>query len=365
VSTFSHRLYQYVRYRPKSWWRVLIAQIIFSFGRTRVPVSPTLLDAEPTNHCNQKCPGCATGDGTLSRPTGMMKSDTFDKILEDLGGSINFTDLYCMGEPFLSKNIYRFIAVAKERGIFVNIDTNGILIDPDKLLDAGLDLVNFHISGTTQEIHEEYRVGGDLENILGNVRKLVEARGQRQDSVTKIRLGMIVFKQNEHQIQEFFAIAKELQVDESYLIEGSIPNSNLDAMQGMLTTIEELQVYEQATLTKGSLRRVNRSKCSWPWHGTSISWNGDVHPCCHDYHDQHKLGNIFEEKFAEIWNGRPAQEFRQRLLDADDIPMCRQCPGYGIGRSVEKLTDSPTEEGEWTTNAELPLALNQQETTIT
>ena len=68
-----------------------------------------------------------------------MKSDTFDKILEDLGGSINFTDLYCMGEPFLSKNIYRFIAVAKERGIFVNIDTNVNEVDIDKKVKVNID----------------------------------------------------------------------------------------------------------------------------------------------------------------------------------------------------------------------------------
>lgn len=350
MAHFSRRFYQYVRYRPKSWWRTLIAQMAFFLGRTHVPVLPTFLDSEPTNHCNQKCPGCATGDGTLSRPVGMMKIDTFDKILEDLGGSLNFTDLYCMGEPFLSKNIYRFITQARERGIYANIDTNGILIDAEKLLDTGLDLVNFHISGTTQDIHEAYRRGGDLVNILDNVRKLVAARAARGDHRTRIRMGMIVFKQNEHQIDDFFALAKEINVDESYLIEGSIPNSNLDAMGPMLTTIEDLQVYEPEKLSKGILQRTNRSKCSWPWHGTSISWNGDVHPCCHDYYDSHKLGNIHEEEFEAIWNGEKAKEFRQRLLDADDIPMCRQCPGYGIGRAIEKLTESHSEEAEWTTN---------------
>ena len=350
MAHFSRRFYQYVRYRPKSWWRTLIAQMGFFLSRTHVPVLPTFLDAEPTNHCNQKCPGCATGDGTLSRPVGTMKIDTFDKIIEDLGGSLNFTDLYCLGEPFLSKNIYRFITQAKERGIYANIDTNGILIDAEKLLDTGLDLVNFHISGTTQDIHEAYRRGGDLVNILDNVRKLVAARAARGDHRTRIRLGMIVFKQNEHQIDDFFELAKEINVDESYLIQGSIPNSNLDTMGSMLTTIQDLQVYEQEKLSKGILQRANRSKCSWPWHGTSISWNGDVHPCCHDYHDSHKLGNIHEEEFEAIWNGEKAKEFRQRLLDADDIPMCQECPGYGIGKAIEKLTESHPEVAEWTTN---------------
>ncbi len=342
---FFRRLHQYVRYRPKSWWRTMIAQLSFSVGRTRVPVMPTYLDSEPTNHCNQRCPGCATGDGTISRPRGMMKTETFQKVIEDLGRSLNFTDLYCLGESFLNKSIYDFIDQAKQEGIFVNIDTNGILIDAEKLLDSELDLVNFHISGTTQEIHDKYRRGGDLVNILGNVRKLLEARRKRSYSRTRIRLGMIVFKQNEHQIKDFFAIGRELKVDESYLIEGKVPNANLDDMQSMLTTIEELQVYEQEELQKGILRRINKSKCSWPWHGTSISWNGDVHPCCHDYYDDHMLGNIFEKSFTDIWNGDELQRFRQRLLDGDDIPMCRECPGYGVGKAIEKLTGTASGSG--------------------
>ena len=156
---------------------------------------------------------------------------------------------------------------------------------------------------------------------------------------------MIVFKQNEHQIKDFFAIGRELKVDESYLIEGKVPNGNLDDMQSMLTTIEELQVYEQEELQKGILRRINKSKCSWPWHGTSISWNGDVHPCCHDYYDDHMLGNIFEKSFTDIWNGDELQRFRQRLLDGDDIPMCRECPGYGVGKAIEKLTGTASGSG--------------------
>lgn len=339
------RLSQYLFYRPKSWWRTLIAQLSFFLGKTRVPVLPTYLDAEPTNHCNQKCPGCATGDGTLSRPRGMMKPEVFQKVMDDVGRSINFTDLYCMGESFLNKNLYQFIAMAKEKGIFAKIDTNGIIVDAEKLLASNLDQINFHISGTTQEIHDRYRRGGDLENILGNVRKLVEARKKYPQSKLQIRLGMIVFKQNEHQTEDFFTLARQLEVDEAYLIEGKIPNSNLDAMKEMLTNIEGLKVYDEELLEKGILRRKNRSKCSWPWHGTSISWNGDVHPCCHDYYNEHKMGNIFEQDFEEIWNGEKLQLFRQHLLDGDDIPMCRECPGYGVGVAIHNLTKKQPESG--------------------
>lgn len=339
------RLSQYLLRRPKSWWRSVAAQIWFLGGRSWVPVLPTYLDAEPTNHCNQKCPGCATGDGTMTRAQGMMKPEVFERVMAEMGHSLNFSDLYCMGESFLNKNIYRYIGAARDAGIFTKIDTNGILLDPEKLLDSGLRQINFHISGTTQDIHETYRRGGDLTNIFGNIRKLVEARKKRPDSNLQIRFGMIVFKQNEHQVDEFYSLAREFEVDEAYLIAGKIPNSNMDTMAPMLTTIEDLQVYDDRELEQGRLVRRNRSKCSWPWHGMSVSWNGDVHPCCHDYYDDHKVGNIMEQSVEEIWNGPELRRFRQRLLDGDDIPMCRECPGYGVGTAINNLTKKPVPHG--------------------
>ncbi|MEW6753615.1 MAG: radical SAM/SPASM domain-containing protein [Candidatus Latescibacterota bacterium] len=346
MGLFLRRLRQYLWHRPKSWWRVLAAQLAFALRRTRVPVRPTLLDAEPTNHCNQRCPGCATGDGTLGRPRGTMRPEVFVRVMEAVGGSAAYTDLYCMGESFLNKHIHDYVRQASEHGIFTRIDTNGILVDPDGILNSGLDQVNFHISGTTQEVHDQYRRGGNLEQIKANVRKLVGARRHWPGSSLQIRLGMIVFRQNEHQIQDFYALARALAVDEAYLIEGTVPNANLATMGGMLTQIEDLNVYQVAPLGQGELVRKRKARCSWPWHGTSISWNGDVHPCCHDYYDEHKVGNVLEEDFARIWNGEKLRAFRRRLLEGDDIPMCRQCPGYGVGVAADNLTRTPPPQGE-------------------
>lgn len=345
VKLFCLRLYQYLRYRPKSWWRSLVAQMSFAIGSTHVPVGPTLLDSEPTNFCNQKCPGCATGDGSIERPRGTMKPPVFSKLMEAMGKSVNFSYLYCLGESFLNKNIYSYISSAKEKKIYTVIDTNGTIMDVQKVLASGLDQLNFHISGTTQEIHDMYRKGGKLADIISNIRKLTEARKLMPESKTSIRFGMIVFRQNEHQIDEFFALAKDLEVDEAYLIEGKVANSNLKVMEDMLTQIEDLQVYDEQMLKQGVLKRKNKSKCSFPWHGVAVAWNGDVHPCCHDYYGQHKIGNIMEEDFDKIWNSKKIQNFRRQLLENEDIPMCRECPGYGIGAAVTNLTRTPPAKG--------------------
>jgi MoaA/NifB/PqqE/SkfB family radical SAM enzyme len=55
---------------------------------------------------------------------------------------------YFMGEPFLNKQAYEMIRYAKETGIpFITTCTNGDPVQPEKLIEYGLDEVNFQIGG--------------------------------------------------------------------------------------------------------------------------------------------------------------------------------------------------------------------------
>lgn len=63
--------------------------------------------------------------------------------------------------------------------------------------------VVFGIDGTTQDSHERYRVDTDLEKILRNAQIFIDAGGNANWQ-------FIVFKHNEHQINEARSIAKEM-----------------------------------------------------------------------------------------------------------------------------------------------------------
>ena len=55
--------------------------------------------------------------------------------------------------------------------------------------------------------------------------------------------------------------------------------------------------------------------CSFPFSVAEIDWDGNVYGCCTGYFIGYSFGNIFEQPFDEIWNGKKAQEFRQQFLD--------------------------------------------------
>ncbi|MFC1929552.1 SPASM domain-containing protein, partial [Chloroflexota bacterium] len=59
-----------------------------------------------------------------------------------------------------------------------------------------------------------------------------------------------------------------------------------------------------------------------------INVNGDMNLCCiHDtqYKKRYIVGNIYKERFEDIWNGRKMNNFRKQLTLGDVPAMCKDC----------------------------------------
>jgi len=105
---------------------------------------PYLLDIELTNTCNLSCDKCPTGMGTCKRPKGFMSGNVFHKILSEATAAIRFVR---WGEPTLHPRLYDWISEAKGKGLLTHINTNGILLDVEEVLDCGLDSIKFSLHG--------------------------------------------------------------------------------------------------------------------------------------------------------------------------------------------------------------------------
>lgn len=67
----------------------------------------------------------------------------------------------------------------------------------------------------------------------------------------------------------------------------------------------------------------SRYTCKFLWNELFISLSGDVAPCC--IQGRPVVGNIHHQDLASIWNGDLMKTMRQRLLEGDPIPCCRDC----------------------------------------
>lgn len=133
------------------------------------------IEIELTGVCNLKCPLCSRNYSYIN----LLKKKNIrdiDDIINQLEGFPNLELLYIAGttsEPTMYKNFMELCVWAKQKEIKIELFTNGNTHDKKwwKKLSGVLhkdDEVYFTICGGTQEMHEIYRVGSNLSEIIAN-----------------------------------------------------------------------------------------------------------------------------------------------------------------------------------------------------
>ncbi|MFH1913134.1 MAG: radical SAM protein [Pseudomonadota bacterium] len=296
---------------------------------------PMLLNIEPTTVCDQKCTICETGLGILGRKPEYMSLGAFQNILDQFDSNMREILLYFMGETFLNKEAYKMIRYAADKGIYVSTCTNGNFVTPLELVQSGIAEINFHIAGTTQEIHEIYRVGGTLKAVLDATREAVLLRNEMRDALKrnpypmKISLGFILFKHNEHQVPEVEGLAKDLGVDSFHIIDPCV--RNVEQAHDLLPTDRDHWVYDPQAYERGELRmrRPPQNECEWLYSAMTIQVNGNVVPCCRDPKGLDVLGNALQENVNDIWNNPKFKRLRKQVATIQgSLQLCSLCEGY-------------------------------------
>lgn len=321
-----------------TWRRVLNAVKIFSSfilsaitKRTIVWGVPVIVNVEPTNICNLRCPLCITGSMQMQRPYGQMNFDTFKKAIEPVADKIIYITLYHQGEPYLHSDFNRFVTFAREKGIYVTTSTNAHFFDEQRALDvvrSGLSSMIISVDGVTQETYAHYRMGGDLEKVKQGIRNLVAAKKKLKSKTPYLFMQFLVMKHNEHEIPAMKQLAGELKADRLL-----IKTTQVMTLEEAKEWLPENERYRRYDLTEEefSVKR-GRGVCPRPWLTTLVDWDGQVVPCCFDKNGNHAMGDFRNgEEFNEIWKSDRYTDFRKRMLtNRNSLDICRNC-NYGIG----------------------------------
>lgn len=213
------------------------------FARTeRVIGYPSKILFEPTSSCNLKCPLCPTGRGTLNRSDGVMSFDRFKQIVDEIKPYTTQLELAGYGEPFLNENICKMAKYAADAGIFVNMHSNVLLIDtPQKvhdLITSGVRFLTVSIDGAKQDTYRRYRVGGQLEVALANLKALVDEKKRLGLRYPIIECQTVVTRINEAEVDDVRRIAEEIGVDQYFAKKASLaltrPAGSIEIAKGIV-----------------------------------------------------------------------------------------------------------------------------------
>ncbi|MBL0095774.1 MAG: SPASM domain-containing protein [Bacteroidetes bacterium] len=288
---------------------------------------PISLSFEPTTSCNLRCPECPSGLRSFTRPTGMLEGDFFKKVIDELSDTLWYLIFYFQGEPYLNPRFLELVKFASSKGIYTATSTNAHYLTEEaarKTVESGLDRLIISIDGTTQEVYEQYRIGGKLEKVIEGTKNIVKWKRELKSKTPHIIFQFLVVKPNEHQIAEVQQLAKELGVDEVGLKTAQV--YDFENGNDLIPTIDKYSRYAQQKDGKWKIKNFLSNHCWKLWHSCVITWDGSVVPCCFDKDAWYKMGSLQTQPFKSLWQDTAYQNFRASLLRSrSEIEMCRNC----------------------------------------
>jgi len=279
-----------------------------------LPSAPLYLDVEPTNFCNMKCNFC-TGQQQGKRSRGYMTYQLFCKIAnqaKDMG--VQGIRFLRWGEPLLSPDIFRMISYANSRGLLTHVTTNGKLLTVEnatKLIDSGLDSIIISFQGVDAEGYREMR-NDKAETIVTNLMNFKNMRDKSNARNPHICVSTTTTNETTAEIRQF---------EESM-------SMYCDSVSVGATWFRRL---ENKELVKDALPRAKKLphhfKCIEVMTKLSIDWDGSVSPCCLDYDQQMKIGDLNTESLIKIWKSDKLKHIQGLLSQSqqDLFVLCSTC----------------------------------------
>ncbi len=281
---------------------------------------PLHLDIEASHLCNIRCVMCprtkylARNDWKWSpNGLGMMDFDVYKNLIDQgASGGVYSVKLNMLGEPLLHPGVTDQIAYAHDRGLYVMINTNAMLLDNKmsaELLEAGLDDVFFSLDAPDKTTFEQIRPGARFETVLENIRRFIDIKNRLGKRHVQTRASMVtdVLHPTSTAEQEAYRkLVSSLGVEEV----------------GFGPEDDHLADHSAENMARG-----NKFVCDQIYQRTFITWDGAIVPCCGHWEREYLIGRIDEISIAEAWKNNAYQRIRQAHEAGryQTISICRRC----------------------------------------
>jgi MoaA/NifB/PqqE/SkfB family radical SAM enzyme len=286
-------------------------------GHTKLRGYPIILTIEPTNVCNLACPYCFTGAGEVGRKRSHFPFPLYQRIIDELGDYLLQVELHNWGEPLLYWNLPELIRIASSRRISTLVSTNlNIRLDASRaeaLVASGLAHLGVSIDGVRQETYERYRVRGNLDMVLNNIRLVNQAKEALGSASPRLFWEFHVFEHNIDDIEPAKAMAQELGMD-------------IDISKGWVAGPE----WDPDGPFK-FFKAPSGDGCQFLWERAVINVDGGVAPCCGTFYKEDDFGSVNEMSFKQVWNNENFQEARKLFRSRQGSEkgknlICYNCP---------------------------------------
>jgi len=277
---------------------------------------PIRLWVEPTDRCNLKCVMCPTGTGEgFPGGPGFMTFETFEKVIDEAKDFAFDVNLHHRGESLIHKELPRMIRHAADAGLFTNLHTNGTLLDEARsraLVESRLDFLSVSFDAIEPAEYASVRPGAKFEKTLEAVKTFLRVRRESGAKRPYVAIEAIDFHPDDGRSRD----------DKRAALAALFPDDAPDRIR-----VKALHNWAGSYEAGGTLDAKHFAPCTFLWYSLTVLWDGRVMPCPQDMHGHLALGNVRESTLAEIWDGAPLRELREKMARAEwrDLVPCATC----------------------------------------
>jgi len=326
---------------------------------------------ESTSHCNLDCAMCVR-HGWQER-SGHMPVERFERLVEGLPRAtvepltVAFGGF---GEPLVHPEWRQLLAVARARGLRIEVITNGLLLDAEAaavLVELAVSRVTVSVDGGDPETYARMR-GVTADSALAAVGHLREAR-RRTRRPTALGVAAVATRSTVSSLPALLEWASDLKLD-FVTIGNLVPHTEemsreiLWERAGWVSVFRPSAWRPRVEVGRFDIERITRplaaalagreltypsplvddarwrNRCRFAHEGMcAVSWDGRVAPCLSLLHshvefinsqarqvDEFVVGHIDRQSLSGIWRNPAFRSFRERVR-AFDFPPCFHCGG--------------------------------------
>jgi len=314
---------------------------------SKPPRSPVHAQVLITGKCNAKCVQCNIWSKYVDNP-GLADAELSTHELLQLADQLEDLCVKTVsisgGEPFMRKDLFRFVRALKEKKIWVNVTTNGSMLNEENrkaVIETHLDSLTVSIDGT-EEVYSRLRKGFSFQKTFSNLKQLASlsravGNGKPCLNVTSIVSGnnveSIIELNNtiaqespgiNHSFGSLISFAEQFGVSKEA---GRIRGLQVDdaQMDWLLAHLPE----EKDRFAYWMMRKYNAGETIFPspFHpclaglfNVVISETGNVLPCC-TWSEGGVVGSIRDRTLSEIWSS-PEFRDKRRQIRKGHCPRC-------------------------------------------
>ena len=291
---------------------------------------PFVLHIEPTNECNQECRMCC--HPTQKRKQQNIEDGVVEKALKE---AVKWqpwsTQFFFFGEPFLNKNLFNYISLAKSlglRNISTTTNLTAITAEKVKLIPmSGLDSIHISFEGINRQHYKEVRGKDTFEKAKRNIEILLEERN-RLNSNLWISLTFVRTTESQEEIDKFMAYWRPKVNDIHVSPQFEYRNGSTDGDR------RQAIKFIQPNRNSGGImftQQEDRVPCRQLWTRLVVTSDGEMTPCSQNIDAELSLGNIRDISIHEAWTGKLMQDLRMQHI-ANKFTSC-------AGKVCEGCTD--------------------------